>query len=96
MATSSTRGGVAAVSEESNEQSLLTRPSGWLANVRQFWREVASEMKKVSWPSRNEVTYTTIIVIIAVFFFAAYLYAADIFFTYLIRGIEWGASKIFG
>lgn len=96
MATSGTREGITSVSEEANEQSLLARPSGWLANVRQFWREVVSEMKKVSWPSRNEVTYTTIIVIIAVFFFALYLFAADIFFTYLIRGIEWGAGKLFG
>jgi preprotein translocase subunit SecE len=96
MATSSTRDGVSVVSEESNEQSFLNRPSGWLANVRQFWREVASEMKKVSWPSRHEVTYTTIIVIVAVLFFAVYLFLADIFFTYVIRGIEWGAAKIFG
>ena len=96
MATSSTRAGVPAVSEESNQQSFLTRPPGWLANVRQFWHEVASEMKKVSWPSRHEVTYTTIIVIVAVFFFAVYLFLTDIFFTYVIRGIEWGAVKIFG
>lgn len=84
------------VSEESNEQSFLNRPSNWLGNVRQFWHEVVSEMKKVSWPSRHEVTYTTIIVIVAVFFFAVYLFLADIFFTYVIRGIEWGAGKVFG
>ncbi len=95
MATSSTREGAAAMTEESNEQSLVAKPAGWLANVRQFWRDVAREMRQVSWPTRTEVVNTTIIVVVAVFFFAFYLFAADIFFSYLIKGIDWVASKIF-
>ena len=95
MATSSTREGAAAMTEESNEQSLVAKPANWLASVRQFWREVAREMKQVSWPTRPEVVNTTIIVVIAVFFFAFYLFAADIVFTYLIKGIEWVVGKIF-
>lgn len=95
MATSSTREGAAAMTEESNEQSLVAKPAGWLANVRQFWRDVAREMRQVSWPTRTEVVNTTIIVVVAVFFFAFYLFAADIFFSYLIKGVDWVASKIF-
>jgi len=34
-------------------------------------------MKKVSWPSRQEVIGTTIVVIVAVFFFGLYLGAVD-------------------
>jgi preprotein translocase SecE subunit len=60
------------------------------------WHEVVLEMKKVSWPTQQEVINTTIIVVIAVFFFALYMFAADITLTYLIRGIEWAASKVFG
>lgn len=81
--------------EESNEQSLAAKPMGWLANVRQFWHEVALEMKKVSWPTRTEVINTTIVVVVSVFFFAFYLFAADLAFTYFIKGIEWVAGKIF-
>lgn len=95
MATSSTREGAAAMTEETNEQSLVAKPVGWLANVRQFWRETAREMRQVSWPARTEVVNTTIIVVIAVFFFAFYLFAADIVFSYLIKGIEWVAGKMF-
>ncbi len=95
MATSSTREGAAAMTEESNEQSLASKPSNWLAGVRQFWREVIREMKQVSWPTRPEVVNTTIIVVISVFFFAFYLFTADIAFTYLIKGIEWAVGKIF-
>ena len=34
-------------------------------------------MKKVSWPNRQEVTGTTIVVVVAVFFFGLYLGLVD-------------------
>lgn len=79
-----------------NVARLAAAPGAWLAQTRHFWHEIGLEMKKVSWPARTEVVNTTIIVVIAVFFFAAYLFVADILFTYLIEGIEWGAGKLFG
>ncbi|MBO0723624.1 MAG: preprotein translocase subunit SecE, partial [Blastocatellia bacterium] len=33
-----------------------------MTNIRQFWYDVKTEMKKVSWPMRHEVMQTTIIV----------------------------------
>ncbi|MFM8395569.1 MAG: preprotein translocase subunit SecE, partial [Acidobacteriota bacterium] len=75
---------------------LLSKPLGLVARVKHFWHEIALEMKKVSWPARTEVVSTTVIVVIAVFFFAAYLFAADLVFTYIIQGLEWGAQKLFG
>ena len=96
MATSGTREGSASMVDGSNGQSFTAKPAGWLAAVRQFWREIALEMKKVSWPARSEVINTTIIVIIAIFFFAAYLFLADIVFSYVMSGVEWAAKKVFG
>ncbi len=96
MATSSTREGAAAMVNESNEQELAAKPSGVVQRVRQFWDDIVREMKKVSWPTRQEVINTTIIVVIAVFFFAFFLFGADIVLSYLIKGIEWGAKKILG
>jgi preprotein translocase subunit SecE len=95
MATSSTREGTAAIAEEQNRQALTSKPLGWLGVVRQFWRDVALEMKKVSWPTRAEVINTTIITIVVVFFFSAFLWLADIGLSYLIHGIEWLAKHIF-
>ena len=43
----------------------------------QFLRDVRLEMKKVTWPTRAEVTSTTVVVMIAVVFFAAYLWGVD-------------------
>jgi preprotein translocase subunit SecE len=95
MASSSTREGSAAMAGEANEQAVSKSPN-WLTGIRQFWHEVVLEMKKVSWPARNEVVNTTLIVVIAIFFFAFYLFLIDIVFTYLIAGIEWVASKVLG
>jgi len=96
MATSSTREGAAAIAEEQNRQPLVSKPLGWIANLRQFWREVVQEMKKVSWPTRTEVVNTTIITIVVVIFFSLFLWVSDIGLSYLIHGIEWVARKVFG
>ena len=48
--------------------------------MQQFFVEVRSEMKKVSWPGRKEVYGTTIVVVCAVFFFGIYLGLLDLLF----------------
>jgi preprotein translocase subunit SecE len=49
----------------------------WTQDAKQFYADVRSEMKKVSWPGRQEVFGTTIVVIVAVFFFGIYLGVVD-------------------
>ena len=46
-------------------------------SAKQFYSDVRSEMKKVTWPARQEVFGTTIVVVIAVFFFGLYLGLID-------------------
>jgi len=58
----------------------------WAQNAKQFYSDVRGEMKKVSWPSRQEVMGTTIVVIVAVFFFGLYLGLVD---ELLGRGLSW-------
>ena len=53
-----------------------------------FLREVRADVKKVTWPSRNEVYSTTIVVIIATVFFGFYLYIMDLIFSYVVQQIE--------
>ncbi len=57
-----------------------------------FFSEVRSEMKKVTFPPRDEVVATTIVVIIASVIFAVYLWAADFL---ILRGYE-GLFKALG
>jgi len=86
------------VEEASQIESQGTKPPklGWWGDFRNFIHEVKLEMKKVSWPSRSEVINTTLVVIIAVFFFAFYLFGADIVLSYAIQGIEWLAQRLIG
>lgn len=43
----------------------------------QFLREARAELKKVSWPSREEVTNSTMVVIVALIIFSIFLWAVD-------------------
>jgi len=49
----------------------------WTERAKQFYQDVRGEMKKVSWPGRQEIMGTTIVVILATFFFGAYLGLVD-------------------
>ncbi|MFH1572945.1 MAG: preprotein translocase subunit SecE [Acidobacteriota bacterium] len=47
-------------------------------NMAEFIRETRKELNNVSWPNRQELTGTTIVVIVAVFFFGFFLWAVDL------------------
>jgi preprotein translocase subunit SecE len=49
----------------------------WTQRSKQFYLDVRNEMKKVSWPGKQEVISTTIVVLIAVAFFGLYLGLID-------------------
>ncbi|HOP61209.1 MAG TPA: preprotein translocase subunit SecE [Candidatus Saccharicenans sp.] len=62
-----------------------------LAWYKRFWnylKEVRSELKKVTWPSRKEVYGTTVVVIVAVLFFGFYLFFVDVLASWLITQIK--------
>ena len=52
-----------------------------------FLSETKAEVKKVTFPSRAEVISTTVVVIVASFIFAFYLWAADIVIIKVYEGI---------
>ena len=51
-------------------------------------------MKRVSWPTLKHVQNTTIITLIAVIFFAVYLFAVDQALSRLILGLDWVIEKV--
>jgi len=57
----------------------------WAVRAKEFYLSVRSEMKKVSWPGRQEVVSTTVVVIIAVLFFGAYLGIVDAILGYSVN-----------
>jgi len=60
----------------------------WYKRLANFLRDVRAEVKKVTWPSRNEVYNTTIVVIFATFFFGFYLFFMDLIFSWVITQIK--------
>jgi preprotein translocase subunit SecE len=51
---------------------------GFLATVQQFFREVMAEFRKVNWPSRKEVSNSTVIILVVVIVIASFLWGVDI------------------
>ncbi len=49
----------------------------WSDRSTQFYGDVRGEMRKVSWPSKDEVVGTTGVVIVAVFFFGLFFFIVD-------------------
>ncbi|HYA49336.1 MAG TPA: preprotein translocase subunit SecE [Burkholderiales bacterium] len=60
----------------------------WYKRFGNFLKDVRAELKKVTWPSRAEVTSTTIVVIAATIFFGFYLFLMDIVFSWLIGKVQ--------
>jgi preprotein translocase subunit SecE len=58
----------------------------WWQRLKTFLREVVVETKKVTWPAREEVVATTVVVIAASFIFGIFLYVCDLTFF---RLVDW-------
>ena len=61
----------------------------WLARVREFVREVLAEFRKVTWPSRQELVNSTVVVIAVTVVLSLFLGGVDIV---LARVVEWVLS----
>ena len=74
--------------------AVANKPKQWWLSTREFFRDTASEMKKVTWPSRSEVVGTTVVVIVSTIIFAVYLWLCDLGFYKAINFLfsRFGAS----
>ena len=57
-----------------------------VARVKEFVQEVLAEFRKVSWPSRQELINSTVVVIVVTVVLSLFLGAIDIV---LARAVEW-------
>jgi len=56
---------------------LEAKKSNWIESTRSYLQDIRSEMKRVTWPNRDRVQSTTLVVIVSVFIFAAYFKIVD-------------------
>jgi preprotein translocase SecE subunit len=61
--------------------------AGLFARIAQFLRDTRGEMRRVSWPTVVMVRNTTLITLVAVVFFAVYLFAVDRVWTFLVDNL---------
>ena len=75
------------------ERGLAERPrDDFFARAGKFLRDVRAELGRTTWPTALQVRNTTVITVIAVIFFATYLYVADRIFAFLFDQVH----KLFG
>ncbi|MEP7220636.1 MAG: preprotein translocase subunit SecE [Bacteroidota bacterium] len=56
-------------------------------NIGNFVREVGNEMKKVSWPNKDQLQESTIITIVTCVIIMVFVYVVDLAFTKLFTTI---------
>ncbi len=67
---------------------------GFFARLGNYFRDVRSEMKRVVWPTRPEVINSSVVVIVTLIFFAAFIALTDIVVQRIITAL--GSIKIGG
>ncbi len=60
----------------------------WIESTRSYLGDIRSEMKRVTWPNRERVQSTTLVVIVSVFIFAAYFKIVDTVLTKTVVAAE--------
>ena len=63
-----------------NKKSAITKKQ---SGIRRFYRETMGELRKVTWPTREEAINLTVIVIAVTFGMSAFLGIVDFLFTRL-------------
>ncbi len=61
------------------------KKQGFAARPRRFARDVQGELKRVSWPNRDQLRQSTAVVLIIVLVLAVYVAAWDFVFQQLMR-----------
>ena len=62
---------------EGESGNIMQRATTWPGQVKDYFEELQTEMRRVTWPSWKQVRATTAVVIVAVFAFAAYFMVVD-------------------
>lgn len=65
----------------------ITLQKNYLKEVRDYFDDVRTEMKRVTWPGKQEVYGTTVMVILSTFLFAAYFGLCDYAFRSLVQRV---------
>jgi preprotein translocase subunit SecE len=77
--------GPAAATKGSNKKPQQPQKRGVLSGTRRFARDVRGELRRVTWPDREQLRQSTAVVLIIVLVLAVYVAAVDVVFQSLVR-----------
>ncbi len=56
--------------------------------ISQFFRETVAELRKVNWPTRDEATNLTLVVVVTIVVMSVFLgVVVDSFFSFIVRSL---------
>ncbi|MHB2018847.1 MAG: preprotein translocase subunit SecE [Candidatus Xenobia bacterium] len=58
---------------------------GWTTSASRYLKAVRAEMKRITWPSRDQLRAYTIVVLLTLIFVTFYLWVCDVGFTWLFK-----------
>ena len=67
----------------------VSRLGEYPRRFKQFVHESRLELKHVSWPTREDVKATTVVVLVTIFVFGAFLFGVD-------SVVSWAVQKVLG
>lgn len=66
---------------------FLARLGSYPKQFRQFVHESRVELKHVSWPTKDDVKSTTVVVVITIFVFGAFLFVVDMVSSWIVQRV---------
>ncbi|MCX6153459.1 MAG: preprotein translocase subunit SecE [Candidatus Kapabacteria bacterium] len=60
-----------------------------IKKIKDFANEVVAEMKKVSWPTKDQLRESTIVVIVTSMIFTVFAFFIDTIMTIVSKGLVW-------
>jgi preprotein translocase subunit SecE len=71
--------------KETGKKSQQQKRGGFMAGPRRFTQDVRGELRRVSWPDRDQLRQSTAVVLIVILTLTVYVYAWDLVFQALAR-----------
>jgi preprotein translocase subunit SecE len=58
-----------------------------VGKIKNYINDVNKEMKKVSWPTREQLRESTVVVLVATLIITAFVYVVDLVMSSLVKGL---------
>ena len=65
------------------EANVKTNKKPFFARMKKYFKDTKSELKKVTWPSKEQLKKNTIIIITFIIIVGIFLFAVDMLFSWL-------------